>query len=139
MNLIFNKAQGFPVPQSFYAALNREMNKATIPMKSITAITFNFLDPDYSAESGGYHPVEVRIEKQNGIWSLVYITDFSFQGMSFPELVKEIDICFITKQVFSLFAGGSIRQHANGLIKMFIGNFIEYYKQGVFDVHVTFE
>lgn len=139
MNLIFDKAQGLPVPKSLYAVLNREINKTAMPNKTISAITFNFRDPEYSPETGGFHPVEVRLEKQDGVWRFVYITDFSYQGKTFPELVKEIDICFITKQVFSLFAGGSVRQHASSLIQMFINNFIEYYKSGVFDVQVQFE
>ncbi|WP_299265189.1 DUF2787 domain-containing protein [uncultured Psychrosphaera sp.] len=139
MNLQFNKAQAFALPNTFYNVLNNEYINAPLPGKAITAITFNFSDPNYSAETGGYHPVEVRLKKENDQWNIVYVTDFSYQGRTFPELVKEIDICFITKQVFSLFAGGSVRQHAGNLIQLFINNFIEYYKSGVFDVQVTFE
>ena len=110
--------------KSFYTVLNREINKSTIPNKSISANAFNFRDSEYSPNTDGFHPVEVRLDKLSGKWKLVYITDFSYQGHTLPELVKEIDICFITKQVFSLFAGGSVRQHAGNLIQLFINNFM---------------
>lgn len=36
---------------------------------SVRAVVINFRDPDYSAESGGFHPVEMRFIRQitNGI------------------------------------------------------------------------
>jgi hypothetical protein len=41
-------------------------------------ITVNFRDPTYSAEFGGYHPVEIRISAKGEI---EYITDFAYVGL----------------------------------------------------------
>ncbi|MFT6528607.1 MAG: hypothetical protein ACJAZB_000239 [Psychrosphaera sp.] len=52
--------------KSFYTVLNREINKSTIPNKSISANAFNFLDSEYSPNTDGFHPVEVRLDKLSG-------------------------------------------------------------------------
>ncbi|NMU84087.1 DUF2787 family protein, partial [Vibrio parahaemolyticus] len=43
---------------------------------------------------GGYHPVEVRLVRDGEQWKFDYITDFSYVGYPYPELVKEIDFDF---------------------------------------------
>lgn len=45
-------------------------------------VVLNFLNPEYSAENGGWHPVEIRLirSEQTEIWQLDYLTDFSWQG-----------------------------------------------------------
>jgi len=42
---------------------------------SSSGCIINFRDPDYSAESGGYHPVEICLD-ENGRFQ--YITDFAY-------------------------------------------------------------
>jgi len=55
-------------------------------------VILNFKDPDYSAEAGGYHPVEIAINSEGEIQ---YITDFSYVGGGgMAELAKEIDFDF---------------------------------------------
>lgn len=34
------------------------------------AVTINFRDPDYSPQTGGFHPVEIRLEKGADQWQL---------------------------------------------------------------------
>lgn len=111
---------------------------------SLNAITFNYRDIDYSASNGGYHPVEIRTEKVAtdrlvDYWQVVYITDFSYQGFPNPELVKEIDVCFVTNQVYSLYGGDLNIYQGRDLLKVFISNFIEYHKMGTYKVSVTSE
>lgn len=138
MKLNFNKVQCFSMPEKFYQLLNTALEE--IPSKpNAKAITLNFRDPSYSVELGGYHPVEVRLELHNQGWQLVYITDFSFQGSPFPELVKEIDICFISKQVFSLFGGWLNHKSSKELMTIFISNFIEYHAMKAYQTSVSFE
>jgi hypothetical protein len=84
------------------------------------------------------HPVEIRIIKHNSQWQFDYITDFSFQGFPYPELVKEIDICYQTKQVYCLYGGSLNKKDADELIELFLTNFICYVETGVFSVSVTF-
>jgi hypothetical protein len=139
MKLNFNEVQGFPVPVKLYQLINQSLADTQTPNDDFNAITLNFRDPNYSADAGGYHPVEIRIEKQNKLWQLVYITDFSYQGGPFPELVKEIDVCFISKQVFNLFIGWLQNRSAKELLTPFVSNFIEYFANDCYQVSVSFD
>ncbi|RTR31665.1 DUF2787 family protein [Shewanella atlantica] len=68
--------------------------------KAASAVTVNFRDPNYSAERGCFHPVEVRLEKEANAehgeqWRICYITDFSYVGAGYmAELTKELDFDF---------------------------------------------
>jgi len=138
MQLNFNSVQGFIVPAKLHALLNCELAKVEKPEVSFYALTFNFRDPNYSSEKGGYHPVELRLEKHNDQWQFIYITDFSYQGGPYPELVKEIDVCFETKRVFSLFGGWLSQRSGKELIKLFISNFIEYHSMDTYQTNISF-
>jgi len=142
MKLTFNPSQCFRVPEALYSILNSELSKVTAPQEDITGITINFRDPDYSADDGGFHPVEIRVIKfTNGSthWDFEYITDFSFQGQPYPELVKEIDVCFITQQVYALYGGNLEKEDGNELIELFLANFINYVELGIFNVKISFD
>lgn len=138
MKQTFNQSQCFRVPDRLYGILSTELSKVTAPTSDNVGITLNFRDVDYSAETGGYHPVEIRIVKHNNQWQFDYITDFSFQGYPYPELVKEIDICFQTEQVNCLYGGELNKQDSDALIELFLTNFIGYVEMGGFSVSVTF-
>lgn len=138
MTLTFNKAQGFTLPDTFYQTIMNEMNKAVINLNITTALTLNFRDEDYSAERGGYHPVEVRLEKHDNQWSFVYITDFTYSDGPFPDLVKEIDVCFERHCVFSLYSGWLNKCDSRELLSAFIDNFVSYYERDVYTVSITF-
>lgn len=139
MNLLFERAKSFAVPNAFYQVLNEAFLNAEIPTQEINAITFNFKDPNYSADAGGYHSIEIRIEKVEEKWRLAHITNFSYQGKANLELSKEIDVCFTTHQVFDFILGGLLKYHASYLVTILVKNFIQYYRLGVFDVTVQFE
>ena len=139
MKLNFNKAQCFSMPEKLYQLLNKELEQVELPTANTSAIRLNFRDLDYSASLGGYHPVEIHLERDKHDWQLVYITDFSFQGATCPELVKEIDICFMTKQVFNLFGGFLSNKDGKQLVTMFINNFIEYHAMNVYQTSITFD
>ncbi|HEY8095563.1 MAG TPA: DUF2787 family protein, partial [Methylobacter sp.] len=52
----------------------------------------NFRDPAFSAESAGYHPVEIRLNK---LGRVQYIANFAYVGDGHEdELVKELDFNF---------------------------------------------
>ncbi|MEL4293525.1 DUF2787 domain-containing protein [Shewanella xiamenensis] len=137
MTLTIKRNQQPAMPDRFYQVIEKEL--ANIDTKDANAITLNFRDPDYSAEAGGFHPVEVRLEKQQDHWRLVYVTDFAFRGHPFPELVKDIDICFNSKQVYSLFSGWIGERESQGLIKLFSDNFVSYYQMEVYQVEVSLD
>ncbi|WP_429219019.1 DUF2787 family protein [Aeromonas veronii] len=59
------------------------------------ALILNYRDPDYSATTGGYHPVEIRLERWDDGWHLRYVTDFAYVGQGWcTELAKELDFDF---------------------------------------------
>ena len=138
MKLNFNKVQGFAMPVKLNALLNRELAKVKAPDTDAYAVTFNFRDTNYSAENGGYHPVELRLEKHDGHWQFIYITDFSYSGGPYPELEKEIDVCFETKRVFCLFSGWHNHSAGKELVKLFISNFIEYQTTNAYQTKISF-
>lgn len=139
MKQTFNQSQCFRVPDKLYSILSTELSKVTAPPSDNVGITLNFRDTDYSAETGGFHPVEIRLVKHNNQWQFDYITDLSFQGYPCPELVKEIDICFQSKQVHCLYGGSLNKKDGDELIGVFLTNFIGYVEMGVFSVSVTFD
>jgi hypothetical protein len=138
MKLNFDKAQCFTVPEKLYRLLNAELKKLEKPKDETNLIIINFRDLSYSPSSGGFHPVEVRLEKVEKLWQLVYITDFSFQGGPYPELAIDIDVCFISKQIFSVFSGWLDTRCGNDLFELFINNFIEYYTMNAYQVSIEF-
>ena len=132
MTISIDTNQRPAMPISFYQLLTQELLN-TSP-KDANAITLYFRDPDYSPERGGFHPVEVRLEKQFDRWRLVYVTDFAFHGY---ELIKDIDICFNSKQVYSSLGGWINHDEGEELIELFRDNFISYHHMEVYQVQVA--
>ena len=94
MNLTFNVEHLLlPVSIDLQEKLSSLANEEGVA-STTTAVVFNFRETNYSAEEGGWHPVEIRIEQTQGQWAFSYITDFAYCGGAFPELVKEVDFCF---------------------------------------------
>jgi len=91
----------------------------------------NFRDPAYSAEDGGYHPVEIAL---NGVGRLYYITDFAYVGTGgCAELVKELDFDFDIG-LFQQFAMEYPIATGRMLYQIWENNFISYYEMGVYQV-----
>lgn len=84
----------YPVAISHQLAtiISHELEASGIDTSSGQGFILNFRDPDYSAESGGYHPVEIAVDGQGRIQ---YITDFAYVGDGhYAELDKELDFDF---------------------------------------------
>jgi len=97
-------------------------------------LTLSFRDPTYSAETGGYHPVEILINAEG---SVQYITDFSFVGQGgYAELVKELDFDFSLGLFQHMGRDYPLEQGAE-LFKIFQSNFCSYYESGVYEVEVS--
>ena len=139
MALQIEQVSGLKVPDSFIGVIVSAVTNRDNSIRGAKAVTLNFRDPEYSPEAGGFHPVEVRLEKQTTSWQLVYITDFSYQGRYTPELIKEIDVCFSIKQVYHFLAGWLNAREGKELLTLFISNFVEYYNTGCYQVTVTAE
>lgn len=90
------------------------------------AVTLNFRDPNYSADNGGYHPVEIRLENNNNHWRICYITDFCYVGSGYmAELIKELDFDFSSGLFQNLFGSFPIEQ-AREVYQVWEANFLYY-------------
>lgn len=102
------------------------------------SVVFNFHDQSYSAENGGFHPVEIALTKEaDNTWQYAYITDFAFVGNQFPELAKELDFDFLSGEWFTSYLGKylSIKEDdaAKELYSLWEHNFLAYADMGIYD------
>lgn len=68
MALKIEQVAGLKVPDSFIGVIVSAVANGGDSVGVAKAVTLNFRDPDYSPEAGGFHTVEVRIEKQATSW-----------------------------------------------------------------------
>ena len=98
-----------PVSRQLAVCLTDLLNGHHPAWPQARAVTMNFRDPDYGPESGGFHPVEIRLQRQGNLWSLVYITDFSYVGMGdYAGIGKEVDFDFSPGRARCLCACGAV-------------------------------
>ena len=129
--LIDQDAFPFPLAIVFVAILENELNKAQLPEG--TGAILNFRDPNYSPETGGFHPVEIRINR-NGL--IEYVTDFAYVGVGpHAELAKEIDFD-ISLGIFQHFGREFRIDKGRALFTLWQKNFISYYRMRVYRVEV---
>jgi len=102
------------------------------------SVTINFRDPSYSAESGGFHPVEIRLAKREQGWHFCYITDFTYVGSGpYAELAKDLDFDFDAGVFQNLFGVFPIEQ-ATDMYQIWEGNFLHYWQTlNVFAITVS--
>lgn len=139
MAIKIEQVPGLNVPESLFDVIVNAITKQGESIGNASELTINFRDKDYSAAAGGFHPVEVRLEKRGIGWELVYITDFSYQGQSDSELVKEIDVCFVIKRVYHMLVGWLSEREGKELLTLFVTNFVEYYNTGCYQVTISTE
>lgn len=97
------------------------------------ACIVSFKDPQYTATSGGYHPVEVMIGTTGDIH---YITDYTYVGQPpYEQLVKEIDFDFSTGALRHMGLEYPLSSGL-GLYKIWESNFCGYLRMGVFQTSV---
>lgn len=109
--------------------------KLALVNEAKSRVTINFRDSSYSAEAGGYHPVEICLEQQGDDWQLLYITDFAYCGGIYPELEVELDFnC--ESGLFSMAYQAPVpltSRGVSGFYKTWEKNFLSYLAQGSFD------
>ncbi len=107
-------------------------------LKKTNSVIFNFRDKNYSAENGGFHPVEIALTKEaDNTWHYAYITDFAFVGNHYPELAKELDFDFLSGEWFASYLGrySSIKENSASkeLYQLWEHNFLAYADMGMYD------
>jgi len=97
-----------------------------VPYENNEAVVLNFRDPNYSADDGGYHPVEIRLKNEGDGWRFCYITDFSFVGNGYmAELAKDLDFDFDAGVLQCLHGTYPIEQ-AIEIFQVWESNFVYY-------------
>ncbi len=105
-------------------------------------LVFNFRDISYSADAGGFHPVEIAIcRTADNTWSIEYITDFAYMGNHYPELERNLDFDFRAKQFFVSYLGWKPmkeQRDTSELYQLWESNFLTYIDIDAFDeIEVT--
>ncbi|WP_372880295.1 DUF2787 domain-containing protein [Psychromonas sp.] len=124
------------ISDELFAELKRVMIE-NVPSDTVTQFTFNYRDSSYNTEAGGYHPVEIAIQKEHSSnrWQLIYITDFAYQGYPYAELVKELDFDFTTELFCSCFSRPEAISHPDvkEMYQLWESNFLNYLELGAYD------
>ena len=98
------------------------------------SVILSFKDPEYSYETGGFHPVEIMISASGQIH---YITDFSYVGTPpFVELEKELDFDF-SLGVFQQFGREYPITEAWELFQVWQKNFCAHFAMDIYQVTVS--
>lgn len=125
MAQLLKQLQKLPVSDQFCDSIHK-----LIPADFTESdIVLNFRDPNYNAEKGGYHPVEIMLSKRDEQWNVCYITDFCFVGQGpFAELAKCLDFD-VSQNLFQDLMGFHPLKAAHSLYKTWEQNFLCYLHQ----------
>ena len=128
------QSTGYPLLVSDQLVAIIQQHFDSILCDASAGFILNFRDPDYSAESGGYHPVEIAVDEEGRI---LYITDFAYYGSGpYAELDKEIDFDFGYKVFQQMGREFPIARGAE-LFELWQANFCEYVSRQVFNVSAS--
>ncbi|ASJ39686.1 DUF2787 domain-containing protein [Vibrio vulnificus] len=126
-------ASTLPVSKQLHTLLSKHFNDHLLNSETLTTsryLLFNFRDKSYSAEEGGFHPVEIAIcQTSTEEWSIEYITDFAYMGNYYPELERNLDFDFRVGQFFVAYRGWLPMQYsrdAKDLYRLWECNFLAY-------------
>ncbi|EBQ8802806.1 DUF2787 domain-containing protein [Salmonella enterica subsp. enterica] len=128
-----------PMSQAFIAILKSVISLSSQNEVNYYGVILNFRDPQYTAENGGFHPVEIRLIRCNDGWYFDYLTDFSFIGTVWPELEKEMDISWSQGYVWHYLMGDLEYEEGGALFELWQRNFIQYWKMKIYTVSVQWE
>lgn len=121
----------WPLNPRLRTILQEELARAELPENSGAVITFR--DPDYCADTGGFHPVEVAVTPDG---QLLYITDFAFAGRPpMAEIVKELDFDFGMK-LFQHYSIDYPIAQGYELFYLWQSNFLAYHRMNAYSVTV---
>lgn len=140
-NIMVFKQSGLnlPMSQAFIAILKSVISLSSQNEVNYHGVILNFRDPQYTAENGGFHPVEIRLIRCNDGWYFDYLTDFSFIGTVWPELEKEMDISWSQGYVWHYLMGDLEYEEGGALFELWQRNFIQYWKMKIYTVSVQWE
>ncbi len=124
---------GYPLPvsESLVQILEDEVSHAKV--SHTEPIYLNFRDPGYTAETGGFHPVEVLITDGR----IQYLTDLMYNGSGhWAELGKDLDFDFSTG-LFQQQGQDHPIERGRSMFLLWTQNFCQYYEMGIYQTSVT--
>jgi len=121
-----------PLPQALHQIIQSQVADREF------GCVISFRDQSYSAEAGGFHPVEIYVDE---FGQIQYITEFAYWGMPpHDELVKELDFDFSLGLFQQNTVFGSAESSINAgreMFQLWCSNFVSYYNMGVYQIHIT--
>lgn len=110
----------WPLDPRLVDILERDLARAGIR----DDVTITYRDNDYTAEGGGFHPVEFALRRDG---TLLYATDFCYVGMApMCDLCKCLDFDF-SLDIFRNFDMEHPIAEGQEVFQLFQSNFIAYH------------
>lgn len=138
-DILFNPSS-LPISHQLHALLSSTLATKLAnddQLATCPSLVFNFRDQSYSAESGGFHPVEIAISRTTEkCWDVEYITDFAYVGNVYPELERCLDFDFQSQSFYAQYCGYSpIKDNPSAieLYQLWESNFLSYTDMGAYD------
>lgn len=107
----------------------------------VFSITLNYSNPDYTAKSGGYRPVEIRLErKQDNRWHICYVTEFTYIPTPFGhESTYAIDFDFSRGIGYQLGMTSEPITAYGSLFSLWQRNFCRYHSYDTYQCKISIE
>ena len=107
----------------------------------VFSITLNYSNADYTAETGGYCPVEIRLErKQENRWHICYVTEFTYMATPFgQESTYAIDFDFSRGIGYQLGMVSEPIDAYGPLYSLWQRNFCRYHSHDVYLCKISIE
>lgn len=134
-SILFNPSS-LPISNTLHDLLRTKLTEQKLMESCCSYFIFNFRDSNYSAQRGGYHPVEIAIAQSGDHWVIEYITDFAYVGNQQPELERCIDFDFTDQGFFTQYGGWNpIKGNSTAieLYRLWEGNFLNYQEMNAYD------
>lgn len=138
INIIRQEGISMPVNQEFINLIFAEISRKPPVSLNVRAVILSFKDVSYSAENGGFHPVEFRLTSRNDEWYFDYITDFKYMGL-YSELEKDIDFSWSQRYVFLSYVGDLPLGEGRDIFALWQRNFIHYHFLNTYTLNVMWE
>ncbi|MDE1224904.1 DUF2787 domain-containing protein [Vibrio aestuarianus] len=123
-----------PISLALLDTFNNVLNKHTGLVEGHH--TIHFSNKHYSAKHGGYHPVEIALKKDiNNKYTILCITDLSFNGYPYPILERDIEFDFTHATVFTRYSGlkSMTTPNTDKLYTLWESKFIVNFAKGVYN------
>jgi len=118
-------------------AVLKQLVKSRCTDEGVSYITIHYRDSKYNYKEGGYHPIEIVLQKDalTGRWDILYITDFSYSGYLDIDLIIDLDFDFSLETFSAVYCSprSIMDQDTEEVYQLWQRNFLCYVDSGAFD------